>query len=134
MALNRISAESFFGGRRRLDREAALRAIEEKIVAPLGFDVFSAAKGILDIVDARMADLIRKLTVERGFDPRDFVLLSYGGAGPAHAGAYSREVGVARALVSPYSRRSQLWDCFFRRRAPLFEIGADAAAVFCRWN
>ena len=44
-----------------------------------------------------------KLTVERGFDPRDFVLLSYGGAGPVHAGAYSREVGVARALVSPYS-------------------------------
>jgi N-methylhydantoinase A len=103
VALNRISAESFFSGRKRLDREAALRAIEEKIVSPLGFDVFSAAKGILDIVDARMADLIRKLTVERGFDPRDFVLLSYGGAGPAHVGAYSREVGVARALVSPYS-------------------------------
>jgi N-methylhydantoinase A len=103
VALNRISAESFFGGRKRLDREAALRAIEEKIVSPLGFDVFSAAKGILDIVDARMADLIRKLTVERGFDPREFVLLSYGGAGPAHVGAYSREVGVARALVSPYS-------------------------------
>lgn len=103
VALNRISAESFFGGRQRLDREAALRAIEEKIASPLKFDVFRAAKGILDIVDARMADLIRKLTVERGFDPRDFVLLSYGGAGPAHVGAYSREVGVGRALVSPFS-------------------------------
>src|SRR5574341_112413 len=103
VALNRISAESFFGGRQRLDRAAALRAIEEKIASPLKFDAFRAAKGILDIVDARMADLIRKLTVERGFDPRDFVLLSYGGAGPAHVGAYSREVGVGRALVSPFS-------------------------------
>jgi N-methylhydantoinase A len=103
VVLNRISAGSFFGGRQRLDREAALRAIEKKVASPLKFDVFRAAQGILDVVDARMADIIRKLTVERGFDPRDFVLFSYGGAGPAHVGAYSREVGVGRALVSPFS-------------------------------
>jgi len=103
VVLNRISPENFFSGRQRLDRDRALKAIEEKIVSPLGLDAIRAAKGIIDIVDARMADLIRKLTVERGLDPRDFVLLSYGGAGPTHVGAYGREIGVRLALVSPYS-------------------------------
>jgi N-methylhydantoinase A len=103
IVLNRISPESFFGGRQPLSRDAALKAIEDRIASPLGFETIHAAKGILDIVDARMADLIRKLTVERGLDPRDFVLLSYGGAGPTHVGAYGREIGVRMALVSPYS-------------------------------
>jgi len=103
VVLNRVSAESFHGGRHPLDREAARRAIEERIAKPLGYEVFRAAKGILDIVDARMADLIRKLTVERGLDPRDFVMFAYGGAGPVHAGAYGREIGLKLAIVSPYA-------------------------------
>lgn len=103
IVLNRISAESFFGGRQSLNRERALKAIEEKIAAPLGYDPIRAAKGIVDIVDARMADLIRKLTVERGLDPRDFVIFSYGGAGPVHVGAYGRDIGVRLAVVSPYA-------------------------------
>jgi N-methylhydantoinase A len=103
IVLNRISAESFFGGRQRLNRDMAFRAIEQKIASSLGYDPIRAAKGIVDIVDARMADLIRKLTVERGLDPRDFVLFSYGGAGPVHVGAYGREIGVRFAVVSPYA-------------------------------
>ncbi|MGH7835139.1 MAG: hydantoinase/oxoprolinase family protein, partial [Candidatus Binatia bacterium] len=103
VALNRISPESFFGGRQRLDRDRALKAIEKSIAAALECDAVQAAKGIVDIVDARMADLIRKLTVERGLDPRDFVLMAYGGAGPTHVGAYGREIGLRRALISPYA-------------------------------
>lgn len=103
VVLDRISPDNFFAGRQRLDRDAALKAIEEKIASPLGLAAVRAAKGIIDIVDARMADLIRKLTVERGLDPRDFVLLSYGGAGPTHVGACGREIGVRLALASPYS-------------------------------
>jgi N-methylhydantoinase A len=103
VALNRISPESFFGGRQRLDRDRALEAIEKRIAAAIGCDTVRAAKGIIDIVDARMADLIRKLTVERGLDPRDFVLMAYGGAGPTHVGAYGREIGLRRALISPYA-------------------------------
>lgn len=103
VALNRISPESFFGGRQRLDRDAALQAIEKRIGVPMGYDAIQAAKGMIDIVDARMADLIRKLTVERGLDPRDFVLMAYGGAGPTHVGAYGREIGLRQALISPYA-------------------------------
>ncbi|MGB6535797.1 MAG: hydantoinase/oxoprolinase family protein [Xanthobacteraceae bacterium] len=101
VVLGRIDPKRFFNGRKVLDREKAEAAIKAKVADPLGCDVFTAAKGILDIVDSRMGDLIRKLTIERGVDPRDFVLFSYGGAGPTHVGAYSREIGIQMAVVSP---------------------------------
>ncbi|MFQ5913388.1 MAG: hydantoinase/oxoprolinase family protein [Nitrospinota bacterium] len=101
--LGRINPENFFGGRHRLDLQAARRAIEDRVAKPLGMDVFEAAQAILDVIDARMADLVRKVTVERGHDPRDFVLLSYGGSGPTHVGAYGRDLGCPFAVISPYS-------------------------------
>jgi N-methylhydantoinase A len=101
--LGRVDPEKFFNGRKRLNRPKALGLMEEQIARPLGCDVLKAAKGVIEIVDARMADLIRKLTVERGFDPRDFVLFAYGGAGPTHVGAYAREIGLRLAVVSPYA-------------------------------
>ncbi len=103
LVLGRIDPNNFFGGRKVLNREKALDAIKRKIADPLDFDVFQAAQGIVDIVDAHMADLIRKVTIEQGHDPRDFVLFAYGGAGPGHAGAYAREVGVGKVVVSPYA-------------------------------
>ena len=101
--LGRIDPDRFFNGRKKLNKAKAQALIKTKIADPLGCDVFKAAKGIIDIVDSRMADLIRKLTVERGFDPRDFVLFAYGGAGSTHVGAYAREVGLRMAVVSPYA-------------------------------
>ncbi len=101
IVLGRIDPARFFNGRKKLDRTKAEAAIKTKVADPLGCDVYTAAKGILDIVDSRMGDLIRKLTIERGVDPRDFVLFSYGGAGPMHVGAYSKEVGIPLAVVAP---------------------------------
>ena len=103
VVLGRIDPNRFFNGRKKLNRAKAEAAIKEKIAATLGCDLFKAAKGMIDIVDSRMADLIRKLTVERGVDPRDFVLFAYGGAGPTHVGAYAREVGIRTVVISPYS-------------------------------
>ncbi len=97
--LGRIDPRSFFGGRALLDKEGALAAVQEKIARPLGMDPIEAAKGIVDIVDARMADLVRTLTVERGYDPRNFVLFAYGGAGPTHMGAYVRDIGVKKVVI-----------------------------------
>jgi N-methylhydantoinase A len=99
VALGRISPERFYAGRRALDRAAAEAAVGAQIAAPLGYDTVQAAAGIVDIADAQMADLIRKITVERGHDPRDFVLMAYGGAGPVHIGACARELGIRRVLV-----------------------------------
>jgi N-methylhydantoinase A len=103
VVLGRIDPKRFFNGRKTLDKAKAEAAIKRKLADPLGIDVHSAAKGILEIVDSRMGDLIRKLTIERGVDPRDFVLFSYGGAGPTHVGSYAREAGIQKAIVSPHA-------------------------------
>jgi N-methylhydantoinase A len=64
-----------------------------------GGDIVRAAAGIRAVVDAQMADLVRKGTIERGHDPRDFVLMAYGGAGPLHAATYGRDIGISQLLI-----------------------------------
>ena len=103
VVLGRIDPDVFFKGRKKLDKAKAEAAIKQRIADPLGIDVHAAAQGIIDIVDSRMGDLIRKLTIERGVDPRDFVLFAYGGAGPTHVGAFAKEIGLQMAIVSPHA-------------------------------
>ncbi len=102
VALGYIDPDSFLGGRMKLHRDKAVEAIRIKIAEPLfGGDVMAAAAGIRKVVDSQMADLIRKCTLERGYDPRDFVMMAYGGAGPVHAASYAAEAGATKLLV-PY--------------------------------
>jgi len=84
-----------------LDRAAARQAIETRLCGPLGLDVDSAARGILDIANANMQGAIRVVSVERGHDPKDFVLIPFGGAGPLHGGALARLIGCPTILVPP---------------------------------
>lgn len=82
----------------RLD--LAEKAMVSHIANPLfGGDVTAAAAGVRQVVDAQMGDLIRKATIERGFDPRRFILAAYGGAGPVHAASYARAAGIQTILV-----------------------------------
>jgi N-methylhydantoinase A len=83
----------------KLDLEGAMAAIREQIAEPLRMSVEAAAAGIRRVVDGHMADTLREVTIGRGHDPRDFVLLAYGGAGPAHCIGYGAELGVPRILV-----------------------------------
>jgi N-methylhydantoinase A len=103
LILGRIDPQRFFGGRKKLDADLARKAIEEKVAQPLGLDLFAAAKGILEIVDSHMADLVRRITVEQGYHPSEFVIYAYGGGGPLHVGSYARDIGVSEVLVSPYA-------------------------------
>ena len=103
LVLGRIDAEGFFDGRMKLDVNLARKVIEEKVAAPLGLGLFEAAKGILEIVDAHMADLVRRVTIEQGYHPSDFVIYAYGGGGPLHVASYARDIGVSQVLVSPYA-------------------------------
>lgn len=103
LVLGRIDPQGFFGGRKRLDGELARKAVEEKVARPLGLDLFEAAKGILEIADAHMADLVRRVTIEQGYHPSDFVIYAYGGGGPLHVSSYARDIGVSEVLVSPYA-------------------------------
>ncbi|MBX3597550.1 MAG: hydantoinase/oxoprolinase family protein [Rhizobiaceae bacterium] len=98
LVLGYIDPNYFLGGKFKLDRTLAEKAIEEKIARPLGMSVRDAASGIVEIVNQHMSDLIRKMTIERGYDPRDFVVYGFGGAGPLHSGAFGRELGVQEVI------------------------------------
>jgi N-methylhydantoinase A len=92
----------FLGGSITLDREAARRVFAEKIADPLGVGVEEAAIGIYRIAAAQITDLIRQITVERGLDPRDFVLHAFGGSCGMLAGAFGEELAVKRVVI-PYT-------------------------------
>jgi N-methylhydantoinase A len=92
LVLGIIDPEFFLGGRIALDVEGARRAIDTHVATPLGISVEEAAAGIKRVVDARMGDLLRTVTVEQGHDPRGFVLYAFGGAGATHAPAFALDV------------------------------------------
>jgi N-methylhydantoinase A len=100
--LGRIDPDGFLGGRMRLDVAAAALAIDEHCARPLGVTVRQAAQGIVDVANASMVRALRLVTVQRGHDPRDFVLVAFGGAGPLHAGALAAELGFQRVVVPPH--------------------------------
>lgn len=92
LVLGALNPDNFLGGRLQVSVQAARAAIEQHVSGPLGISVEEGAAGIKRIIDTRMADLLRTVTVERGHDPRDFVLYAFGGAGPTHAPAFALDV------------------------------------------
>ncbi|MFC0527642.1 hydantoinase/oxoprolinase family protein [Phytohabitans kaempferiae] len=102
VTLGIIDPEYFLGGRIPLRRELAEEAIGKHVAEPLGLPVDEAAAGVRSVVDNQMADLLRTVTIQQGYDPRDFVLFAYGGAGPAHAYSFAREAGID-TIVVPYT-------------------------------
>ncbi len=97
--LNRLNPDYFLGGSVTLNREKSVEVIRKKIAEPLGITAEEAAMSIIKIADAKMADLIRKVTISKGDDPRDFVIYAFGGAGPVHAAAYAKDVGGKTVVV-----------------------------------
>ncbi|MGH2945558.1 MAG: hydantoinase/oxoprolinase family protein [Solirubrobacteraceae bacterium] len=110
LVLGYLGADALLAGRLRLDRDAARRAVGT-VAAPLGLTEEEAAAGIVRIAEMHMADLIRKVTIQRGYDPSDFALFAYGGGGPVHAGVFGAELGVDRVLM-PLGDSSSLWSAF----------------------
>lgn len=86
-----------------LRRDLACTAIDEHVGGPLGLTTEAAAQGIVTISTAQMADLISRLTVQKGLDLRDFVIYGYGGAGPQYVGLYARELGVDTAIIPAFA-------------------------------
>ncbi len=99
VVLGFIDPAYFLGGEMELERELSERAIEEHVARPLGLSILEAAAGVRRVADNQMADLLRRVTVRAGYDPRDFVLFAYGGAGPTHAHRYAAEAGVGTVFV-----------------------------------
>ena len=101
VALGALSGDTVLAGSLRLDAGRAARAIET-VAKPLGLDVLQGAAGILRIVNTQMAVDLRLALQEQGQDPRKFALVAFGGAGPLHAAALARSVGIPTVLVPPY--------------------------------
>ena len=99
LVLGRISADYFLGGEIRLDADAARRAIREKCAEQLDMSVEEVALGIVEIANNAMVGALRRVSVQRGYDPRDFLLVAFGGAGPVHANRLAAELEIPRVLV-----------------------------------
>jgi N-methylhydantoinase A len=120
LVLGYLDPQNFAGGRMTLDRKAATEAIAA-LGAQIGMNAIECAAGVCRIVELQMADIIRKVTVEKGFDPRDFVLFAFGGAGPAHAGVFARELGVRKVII-PQRKAASAWCAFGAAAADVLHI------------
>jgi N-methylhydantoinase A len=112
VVLGRIDPESPIGGTlERLDVDAAAQAIDAHVGKPLGLDTLAAAEAILTVANSRMAGAIRLVSIERGFDPKRFSFMPFGGGGALHTGAILAEVGLARAIVPRYPGVTSAMGC-----------------------
>ncbi|MFI9557563.1 hydantoinase/oxoprolinase family protein [Nonomuraea endophytica] len=111
LVLGIINPDNFLGGRKRLEVELAREAIDKAVATPLEMSVEEAAAAIYAIQNAQTADLVRKVVVNSGQDPREFTLYAFGGAGPMHCASYSRDLGV-REVVVPLGSTAAVFSAF----------------------
>ena len=108
LVLGRLDDANFSAGKMKLDREASVAALE-RLGSGFGMSAEAMAEGVVDIINAKMADAIRTITVQRGIDPRDFSLVAYGGAGPAQAAALADELGIGEVIIPVHPGAFSAW-------------------------
>ena len=132
LVLGYIAVDSFANGTIQLNRGNAEDAIA-KIGEQLGLDLMETAAGIVKISEFQMADLIRRMTIQKGFDPRDFVLFAFGGAGPMHAGVFAFELGVQKVIV-PQGNIASTWCGFGAASADILHIVEQVDIMLSPFN
>jgi len=120
LILGYYNPDYFLGGKLQLDKAAATSAME-RVGRRLGMTAVETAAGAVQIVEFQMAELMRQMTVERGFDPRDFVVYGYGGAAGAHVAEYTRELGC-RQVVVPLGATASTWSALGVQAADLLHV------------
>jgi N-methylhydantoinase A len=121
--LGRLGDE-LIGGAMKLDRVAAESALRTRVAAPLGLEVAEAARAIIRVANANMADAVRLISIRRGYDPREFVLVVFGGAGPLHGAALARELSIPTVLVPPSPGITSAFGCL------LVDVRHDLSTMF----
>mgnify|MGYP000453942035 CR=1 FL=1 len=101
IVLGRLDAAHFLGGRMTLDVEAARTALEA-LAAQMGVSLDAAARGIVEVANANIDRALRRVSIARGYDPRDFTLMAFGGAGPLHACEVAEQLHIPRVLIPRY--------------------------------
>jgi N-methylhydantoinase A len=99
VVLGYIDPDYFLGGRMTLDPDASTAAIDRHVAEPLGLSTVEAASGIYDVINAKMAAAIREVSVQRGYDPRRFVLMVGGGASAVHVCAIAHDIGIGEIVI-----------------------------------
>jgi N-methylhydantoinase A len=125
VVLGIIDPARFLDGRMRLDRRRAEEAIAP-LAERLGMTLVETAAGINRVVDAKMADLVRRVSLLRGFDPRKFDCFAFGGGGPVHMTAVATDSGISRVIV-PLPRTASVWSA-------LGAAGSDVSHVLQEWK
>lgn len=123
IVLGRLGSSLIDGGM-SLDKEAATKAVQQVIGDRLNMTVDEAAEAILAVANANMADAVRLLSIRRGYDPRDFALVAFGGAGPLHGVDVARELSIPTVLVPPSPGVTSAFGCL------LVDIQHDLSTMF----
>ena len=123
--LGLIDPDKYLGGRMKLDADLAREAVG-RLAERLGLSLMETAAGISTVVDAKMADLVRRMSLLRGLDPRRFACAAFGGGGPLHSPAVAAQAGI-RTLIVPLPRAASVWSAFGAATS-------DVAHVFQRWT
>ncbi|MBI2877442.1 MAG: hydantoinase/oxoprolinase family protein [Candidatus Tectomicrobia bacterium] len=103
VALGYLNPDNFLGGKIKLDRDKAIRVLEERVARPLDTDLFKAGSGILDLIHSKMKDHIYYSLLARGYNPADYLLLIYGGSGPLHLWGICEGVPFGGVMTVPWA-------------------------------
>src|SRR5260221_296627 len=101
LLLGYLDKTSLLDGELPIDHAAAAAAVRERLAAPLGLDIRTAAAAVVDVVNHAMAEVLKIVSIQRGHDPRHFALAAFGGAGPLHAVALASELGISEVICPP---------------------------------
>jgi N-methylhydantoinase A len=101
LLLGYLDKRSLLDGDLAIDHAAAATAVRTRLAEPLGVDVQTAAAAVIEVVNHAMAEVLKIVSVQRGYDPREFVLAAFGGAGPLHAAALAGELGISEVICPP---------------------------------
>lgn len=99
LILGRLNPGNFLGGEMDVDKQAAYDVIEKKLAKPLAMDVYEVAEGIIRVINASMVRGIRYVSVEKGYDPREFIMVCFGGNGPVHAAELAEELAIPEVMI-----------------------------------
>jgi N-methylhydantoinase A len=125
VALGRLGAE-LAGGSIKLDVEKAREAVRAGVAAPFKLGLEEAADAIIRVANANMADAVRLISISRGYDPRDFALVAFGGAGALHGADIARELSIPAVIVPPHPGITSAMGCL------LVDVQHDLAASYLK--
>jgi N-methylhydantoinase A len=108
VVLGRIDPDSFLGGRMKLHAEASQRVVSE-LAKEYGLTSDKMAEGMLDVINSKMANAIRTMTISKGIDPREFSLIAFGGAGPMHAMSIAEELEITKVIIPNVAGQFSAW-------------------------